>query len=56
MGSSSGEADESLFAVVGGITISLAHIKLVLGGPALGYKFGGSLNSGGGDTNSSESS
>jgi hypothetical protein len=49
MGSSSGETDESLFAVVGGIAISLAHTKLVLRGPALGDKFGGFLNSSSGN-------
>jgi hypothetical protein len=61
MGSSSGETDESLFAVVGGIAISLAHTKLVLRGPALGDKFGGFLNSssgngGNGDEGNNESS
>jgi hypothetical protein len=35
MGSSSGEADESLSAVMGVITISLAETELVLGGPSL---------------------
>jgi hypothetical protein len=47
MGSSSGEADESLLAVVGVVTISLAESKLVLGRPALGNKSGhSSLNRG----------
>ena len=34
MGSSSGEADESLLAVFAGITVSLAESKLGLGVPA----------------------
>jgi hypothetical protein len=48
MGSSSGEADKSLLAVVGVVTISLAESKLVLGRPALGNKSGhmSSLNRG----------
>ena len=54
MGSSSGETDESLYAVVGGITISLAHTKLVLRSPALGDKFGGFFNSGSGNGGNSD--
>jgi hypothetical protein len=48
MGSSSGEADESLFAVVGGIAISLAHTEEFLGAPALGDESGFSLSGGSG--------
>ena len=40
MGESSREADESLFAVVSGIAISLAESKLVLGVPSPGHKVG----------------
>jgi len=46
VGGSSGEADESLLAVVVAVTISLAVSKLVLGGPSLVLEFSRSVSNG----------